>query len=60
MHLSNALCPPLSSYSGQTCGLCGDYDGNPNDDFTKPDGSLVTNVNDFGNSWQTPDDEDTS
>ncbi|XP_055358421.1 zonadhesin, like [Betta splendens] len=49
-----------SSYHDQMCGLCGDYDGNPNNDFTKPDGSLVANVNDFGNSWQTKEDEDES
>ncbi|KAF0045614.1 hypothetical protein F2P81_002143 [Scophthalmus maximus] len=49
-----------SSYYDQMCGLCGDYDGNPDNDFTKPDGSLVANVNDFGNSWQTKEDEDDS
>lgn len=40
------------------CGLCGDYNGSPGNDFTKPDGTLATNVNDFGNSWQTEEDED--
>lgn len=40
------------------CGLCGDYDGNPNNDFTKPDGSLAGNSDQFGNSWQTEEDED--
>ncbi|XP_033465892.2 zonadhesin, like isoform X3 [Epinephelus lanceolatus] len=49
-----------SSYYDQMCGLCGDYDGNPENDFTKPDGTLVGNVNDFGNSWQTEEDEDDS
>ncbi|CAL8241748.1 unnamed protein product [Merluccius merluccius] len=49
-----------STYSGQTCGLCGDYDGNPGDDFTKPDGTPAVNANDFGNSWQTKEDEDIS
>ncbi|KAJ0006358.1 hypothetical protein NQD34_013631 [Periophthalmus magnuspinnatus] len=47
-----------SSFQDQLCGLCGDYDGNPNNDFTKPDGSLAPSVNDFGNSWQTIEDED--
>uniref|UniRef100_UPI0037E8B019 zonadhesin, like n=1 Tax=Semicossyphus pulcher TaxID=241346 RepID=UPI0037E8B019 len=49
-----------SSYHDQMCGLCGDYDGNANNDFTKPDGVQVGNVNDFGNSWQTEEDEDDS
>ncbi|XP_037615491.1 zonadhesin, like [Sebastes umbrosus] len=49
-----------SSYYDQMCGLCGDYDGNPANDFTKPNGVLVGNVNDFANSWQTEEDEDDS
>nr|XP_043877413.1 IgGFc-binding protein-like isoform X6 [Solea senegalensis] len=49
-----------STYYDQMCGLCGDYDGNPNNDFTKPDGTLVGNSNDFANSWQTEEDEDDS
>ncbi|KAJ3585357.1 hypothetical protein NHX12_014078, partial [Muraenolepis orangiensis] len=49
-----------SSYSGQTCGLCGDYNGNPGDDFAKPGGAAVANANDFGNSWKTEEDEDSS
>lgn len=40
------------------CGLCGDYDGNPNNDFTKPDGSQVDSSSQFGDSWQTDEDED--
>ncbi|XP_060951875.1 zonadhesin, like [Limanda limanda] len=49
-----------SSYNAQMCGLCGDYNENPGNDFTKPDGTLVGNANDFGNSWQTEEDEDES
>lgn len=40
------------------CGLCGDYDGNPNNDFTKPDGSQSDSSHQFGDSWQTDEDED--
>ncbi len=40
------------------CGLCGDYDGNPNNDFTKPDGSQTDSSSQFGDSWQTDEDED--
>ncbi|XP_051561427.1 zonadhesin, like [Myxocyprinus asiaticus] len=47
-----------SSYYDQMCGLCGDYDGNPNNDFTKPDGSQAETSDQFGNSWKTDDDED--
>ncbi|XP_067436173.1 zonadhesin, like isoform X2 [Thunnus thynnus] len=49
-----------SSYYDQMCGLCGDYDGNADNDFTRPDGTLIGNVNDFCNSWQTEEDEDDS
>ncbi|XP_048883722.1 IgGFc-binding protein-like [Brienomyrus brachyistius] len=47
-----------SSYSEQMCGLCGDYDGNSNNDFKKPGGALAGNSDEFGNSWQTEEDED--
>ncbi|XP_069463306.1 IgGFc-binding protein-like [Ambystoma mexicanum] len=40
-----------SDYKGELCGLCGDYDGVPGNDFKTPDSQLVTAVNDFGNSW---------
>lgn len=43
----------MSSYKGQLCGLCGDYDGDAKDDFRKPDGSLTNSANDFGHSWNT-------
>ncbi|XP_078524644.1 IgGFc-binding protein-like [Lissotriton helveticus] len=40
-----------SDYEGELCGLCGDYDGAPNNDFKTPEGQLVPAINDFGNSW---------
>ncbi|XP_041034737.1 IgGFc-binding protein-like isoform X2 [Carcharodon carcharias] len=40
-----------SSYGGELCGLCGDYNGIPDDDFRTPEGQVVKGVNDFGNSW---------
>ncbi|XP_041034717.1 zonadhesin-like [Carcharodon carcharias] len=47
-----------SSYSGQMCGLCGDFNGNDADDYRSPDGALLTNSTMFGDSWKTKDDED--
>lgn len=55
---TTCFCLLPSSYFNQMCGLCGDYNDNPGNDFTKPDGSVTTNVNDFGNSWKTEEDED--
>ena len=40
---------------GQICGLYGTYNGNRNDDFTKPDGGLARSLNEFGDSWLIPD-----
>ncbi|CAJ1061895.1 IgGFc-binding protein-like [Xyrichtys novacula] len=45
-----------STYAGQTNGLCGDFDGNPKNDFLKSDGTQADNVNDFGGSWQVGGD----
>lgn len=40
------------NYHRQLCGLCGDYNGDPKDDFQKPDGSQASDPKDFGNSWE--------
>ncbi|XP_029438039.1 mucin-5AC-like isoform X20 [Rhinatrema bivittatum] len=40
-------------YKGKVCGLCGNYDGNANNDFTTRHHSVVGNVIEFGNSWKT-------
>lgn len=37
---------------GHVCGLCGNYDGNGNNDFTTRSQSVVGNVLEFANSWK--------
>ncbi|XP_041672056.1 alpha-tectorin-like [Cheilinus undulatus] len=41
-----------SNYSDQTCGLCGNFNGNPNDDFRTPSGMMVNTPDDFGKAWK--------
>uniref|UniRef100_H0ZGZ6 VWFD domain-containing protein n=1 Tax=Taeniopygia guttata TaxID=59729 RepID=H0ZGZ6_TAEGU len=40
------------SFQGHVCGLCGNYDGNGNNDFTTRIQSVVGNVLEFANSWK--------
>ncbi|XP_038059591.1 IgGFc-binding protein-like [Patiria miniata] len=44
-------------YGNRTCGLCGNFDGNPDNEFVTPDGQLVSTANDFGSSWATYPDQ---
>lgn len=44
-------------YKGKLCGLCGTYTGSQQDDFMRPDGVVVPDLNDFGDSWRVPDDD---
>ncbi|XP_006823484.1 uncharacterized protein LOC100366837 [Saccoglossus kowalevskii] len=44
VYLSNTL-------QGDVSGLCGNFNGNPSDDWTKANGVLTSSVNDFGDSW---------
>ncbi|TKS70368.1 Mucin-5B Ovomucin, alpha-subunit [Collichthys lucidus] len=39
-------------YKGRVCGLCGNYDGNANNDFTTRCHAVVVNSLVFGNSWK--------
>ncbi|MBN3312334.1 FCGBP protein, partial [Atractosteus spatula] len=41
-----------SSYQGKMCGLCGNYNGEPKDDFLLPNGKEAPSVNDFGTGWK--------
>ncbi|XP_074948620.1 mucin-5AC [Phalacrocorax aristotelis] len=40
------------SFQGHVCGLCGNYDGNGNNDFTTRSQSVVGHVLEFANSWK--------
>lgn len=40
-----------SNYNSSTCGLCGNYNGNPADDFLLPSGNQTSSVDAFGQAW---------
>ncbi|KAH0631347.1 hypothetical protein JD844_005638 [Phrynosoma platyrhinos] len=40
------------TYSGSLCGLGGDFNGIPYDDLRTPNGTLVQDAVDFGDSWK--------
>ncbi|XP_040923803.1 IgGFc-binding protein [Betta splendens] len=42
------------TYAGKTCGLCGNFNGNPSDDFTTPSGTQADGAVAFGSSWKVP------
>ncbi|KAJ6650352.1 hypothetical protein lerEdw1_011909 [Lerista edwardsae] len=43
------------TYRAQVCGLCGDYNGDPADDFQNPQGGLEPDSASLGASWQVTD-----
>ncbi|XP_074075051.1 IgGFc-binding protein [Macrotis lagotis] len=44
-----------SSYHGAVCGLCGNFDRNPNNDMVFPNGSLANSIPSWGGSWRVPE-----
>uniref|UniRef100_A0A673C073 VWFD domain-containing protein n=1 Tax=Sphaeramia orbicularis TaxID=375764 RepID=A0A673C073_9TELE len=44
--------PSNYRYLGRTCGLCGNFNGNRNDDFMTPSGVVVTSPSEFGTAWK--------
>ncbi|XP_064522324.1 uncharacterized protein LOC135419631 isoform X15 [Pseudopipra pipra] len=44
-----------SNYSHLLCGLCGNYNGDPNDDNIKPNGDIASGSTDLGESWLVPE-----
>uniref|UniRef100_A0A8C7E3Z3 VWFD domain-containing protein n=1 Tax=Naja naja TaxID=35670 RepID=A0A8C7E3Z3_NAJNA len=52
---SNFAVKISSSFFENVCGLCGDYNGKPEDDFRIPSGSLAPGLVEFGQSWKVED-----
>ncbi|XP_076864065.1 IgGFc-binding protein-like [Brachyhypopomus gauderio] len=45
-------------YQNATCGLCGNFNHRPEDDFRTPSGQILSSDQDFANSWKVPEDTD--
>ncbi|NXK15349.1 FCGBP protein, partial [Herpetotheres cachinnans] len=43
-----------NAYQGRVCGLGGNYNGDPGDDFQLPGGSLAQSTEEFITSWKMP------
>ncbi|KAM4703004.1 IgGFc-binding protein [Rhinophrynus dorsalis] len=41
-----------STYAGAVCGLCGNFDGNKNNEFTMKNNQVASKPTVFGNSWK--------
>ncbi|XP_061586274.1 alpha-tectorin-like [Cololabis saira] len=46
------------TYQNATCGLCGDFDDDPDDDFRTREGEVVSSDVVFANSWQAAGDDE--
>ncbi|XP_035695721.1 uncharacterized protein LOC118429347 [Branchiostoma floridae] len=46
-----------ASYKGKLSGMCGNYNGQPNDDNLFPGGQVASTSLLYGNSWIAPDDD---
>lgn len=43
-----------SPFRDRLCGLCGNFNGNWNDDFVLPSGAMAPSVDAFGAAWRAP------
>ncbi|XP_028410605.1 von Willebrand factor-like [Dendronephthya gigantea] len=50
--LSNLFVTVKGRHMKRMAGLCGNYNGNPNDEFVKVDMRRTNSVTEFGNSWK--------
>nr|XP_006815683.1 PREDICTED: zonadhesin-like [Saccoglossus kowalevskii] len=50
-HRTEMRAPP--EYENNIGGMCGNCDGNPDNDYFSPDGSLAKSSKEYGNSWKT-------
>lgn len=44
------------NYTGSTCGLCGNFNGDSSDDFRLQSGTLTSSASEFGADWRLGDD----
>ncbi|XP_048026223.1 LOW QUALITY PROTEIN: alpha-tectorin-like [Megalobrama amblycephala] len=45
-----------AEYSGVMCGICGNFNGHPEDDFLTPSGALASTADQFGAAWKVEED----
>ncbi|KAK2876066.1 hypothetical protein Q8A67_020162 [Cirrhinus molitorella] len=45
-----------ADYNGVMCGICGNFNGHPEDDFLTPSGALASSADQFGAEWMIEDD----
>ncbi|CAH2247941.1 c-binding -like [Pelobates cultripes] len=46
-----------TTYFNQTCGICGNFNGDLIDDFMMPNSQQAQDTNQLGNSWKVDDDD---
>eukprot|EP00061_Rhincodon_typus_P002348 g17286.t1 len=46
-----------SSYYGNLCGMCGNFNGNSQDEMVSPNGTVFTTVQEWSQAWKAYDDE---
>ncbi|RMC09518.1 hypothetical protein DUI87_13670 [Hirundo rustica rustica] len=53
--VQQAMVTVPQTYMGHLCGLCGNYNGQRNDDFQLSSGQLAPDATAFGSAWKTMD-----